>query len=436
MLKSIFNTATLKLLSNFIMLAVLWLTVHFLGDDGRGEVAIFNANLTLVILINGFMGSSVIVYLTPRTNFYNLLIPAYVWALISSFLSPLVLQIGFSFLADTYQLNIKELKLQNTSYYYMLVICSFLGSLFEYHFMVLLGKQKVNKANGLNFIRYIILLFLLVYFFYFSGFEDDVYGFFLAMIIAYLLGLIYSFVFILKEPESIFDLQGFKATFFKIVRLGFIDQLSNVLQFLNKRIPMYTLFMLYGRSITGVLSVAITLAEAFLFLTQSISTVQYAHISNNTNFLKNAQVTIKMFRLSLVLLSLAMMFLLLFPDQLYVFLFKEEFLDVRRLIGILAVGIISFGCSNILNHYFSGVGKFEQNVFSNLLALLVTVFFGACYLVPVYGIWGAALTPTLSNLVLMFYLIIVFKIKTNSRFRDFVPKVLDVAEFLSLLKKK
>ena len=161
-LRSIFNTASLKLASNFIMLAVLWLTVKFLGDIGRGEIAIFTANLALVILINGFIGSSVIVYLTPRTNFYNLLIPAYIWAAISSVFSPMLLQLLFTFSADYYKLDIKGLNLQNTGYYYLLVICSFLGSLFEYHYMVLLGKQKILSANLLNFIRHFALLIFLV----------------------------------------------------------------------------------------------------------------------------------------------------------------------------------------------------------------------------------------------------------------------------------
>jgi O-antigen/teichoic acid export membrane protein len=433
LLKSIFNTASLKLLSNFIMLAVLWLTVHFLGDAGRGEVAIFTANLTLVILINGFIGSSVIVYLTPRTNFYNLLIPSYIWAIVSSIFSPMLLKHLFVFLGEFYGLNIKELHLENTNYYYLLVVCSFLGSMFEYHYMVLLGKQKIVKANLLNFIRQVILLLLLLYFFYYSGFEGDVFGFFLAMIITYFIAFVYSCVLIIKEPDSLFQLTDFWKTLGSIVKLGFIDQVSNVLQFLNKRIPMYSLFLLYGKGITGVLSVAIALSEAFLFLTQSVSTVQYAHISNTNNASNNIQISIKLFRLSLVALSIAMLGLLVLPDQFYVFLFKQEFSDVRSLIAVLAVGIIAYGVSNILNHYFSGIGKFEQNVYCNVLSLAFTIGLGAYYLVPKYGIWGAALTPTVANLILLLYLIIAFLIKTKSRPRVLIPQKEDLLEFKTLL---
>ena len=241
---------------------------------------------------------------------------------------------------------------------------------------------------------------------------------------------------IVKEPDSIFKLIGFKETLVQIIKLGFIDQLSNVFQFLNKRIPMYVLYMMYGKGITGVLSVAITLSEAFLFLTQSISTVQYSHISNNDNKQSNIQITSKLFRLSLAALTIAMAGLLVLPDAFYVFVFKKEFADVRSLIAILAVGIISFGCSNILNHYFSGIAKFEQNVFSNLLALLVTVGLGCYYLVPKYGIWGAALTPSISNLILLLYLTLMYKVKTRSNLCDLLPKGSDAFDFIKLLKAK
>ena len=416
------------------MLGVMWLTVHFLGNEGRGEIAIFTANLTLVILLNGFIGSSVIVYLTPRTNFYKLLIPAYVWAAFSSLLAPLFLQNFFSFLADYYHLDIKNLSLQNTAYYYLLVVCSFLGSMFEYNYMVLLGKQRIRTASYLNFLRNFVLLLLLIYFFYFSGFGGDVYGFFLAMIITYFIGTAYSFVFIAQQKDSIFDLGGFWTSVREIIKLGFVDQLSNVLQFLNKRIPMYALILLYGKGPTGVLSVAITLAESFLFLTQSISTVQYSEIANSTDHNFNTNITQKLFRLSLVALASAMLAITLVPEQFYIFMFKIQFAEVKELIGLLSVGIISFGTANILNHYFSGIGKFAENVYSNLLALTVTIFVGCYYLIPTYGMWGAAIVPSISNLVLVSYLMISFKIKTKSSFKAFLPKRADAIDFLSLVR--
>lgn len=415
------------------MLGVLWLTVHFLGADGRSEIAIFNANLALTIILNGFIGSSVIVYLTPRTNFYKLLIPSYVWAIIFSFISPLLIQTLFVSLADHFGHEIEDLHLQNTGYYYLLVMCTFMGSLFEYHYMVLIGKQKMKSAALLNFIRNFVLAIALLFMFYYSGFDGDVYGFFISLTFAYFIGLIISFVLIFKLKESIKELSGFWDTFKQLVRLGFVDQFSNVLQFLNKRIPMYSLFMIFDKAETGVLSVAITLTESFLFLTQSISIVQYSKISNTEDEKFNIRITQKMFRFSFVILTACMLLLYLVPNQLYVFMFKKEFLELNEVIAFLSIGIVTFGSGTIFNHYFSGVGKFQENVFSNLLGLGITISLGSFYLIPNYGIWGAALTPTVSYSIVLIYFIISFKIKTKSSFGDFLPKHADVQAFLDLL---
>ena len=106
---------------------------------------------------------------------------------------------------------------------------------------------------------------------------------------------------------------------------------------------------------------------------------------------------------------------------------------VKDVIALLSIGIISLGSSSILNHYFSGIGKFEQNVYSNLLGLLATIFIGCVYLIPTYGIWGAAITPTISYTIISIYLAITFKIKTKVSFLELIPKASDFSAFLSLV---
>jgi O-antigen/teichoic acid export membrane protein len=416
------------------MLGILWLTVHFLGEEGRGEIAIFNVNLSFVILINGLVGSSVIVYLTPRTNFYNLLIPACAWALISSILSPLLLQNIFHFVGKTFNIDTVSLGLENTEYYFLLVICSFLGSMFEYHYMVLIGKNEIFKANLLNFIRNLFIVLSMVFIFVNLGIAGDVYGYFVSMVFAYFMGYLVSLYFILKLPDSIRNLSELKKYSKQIIQLGFIDQLSNILQFFNKRLPMYTLYMVYGKGNTGVLSVAITLSESFWFLSQSVSTVQYAEIANNKNAEKSQEISLKMFRLSLVLLFLGMFGLLIFPQQFYVWLFKKEFVDFWLLLCLLSVGTVAYGAAGILNHYFSGIGKFQENVYSNLISLFFTIFIGCTWLIPTLGMKGAAISTSISYLILLIYLTISFRMKTKKPFSSFIPKRADLKELIQLIK--
>lgn len=424
----------------FLMLP---LTTQYLGNQGRGEIAIFMANMAFVILINGFVGSSVLVYLTPKSNLYNLLIPAYSWAIVSSFVTPVVLGWGLPivlnglivYIQTKFGHDIELVQLKNTGYYTLLVTCSILGSLFEYNTMILLGKQKIKAANLLNFLRITILTGLLVYLFKVAEIADP-YGYFVALAVAYLIALVVSIGLILQIKER-FDFGDFKRTFKTLVKLGFIDQVSNVLQFFNKRLPFYSLYFMFGKAEAGVFSVAVLLTEVFLFVPQSLSTVQYSKISNSQHRASyNIVLSEKMYRFSLVALIGLLGILCLVPDQVFKWVFGTGFDRVGELLPLLSVGIVSFGSTSIFNHYFSGIGKFEENVFSNSLALLVTVLVGCLYLVPKYGIWGAAITPSIAYGVLGLYLITSFKLKTNAKIGSFVPTKDDFLEFKELLTSR
>lgn len=429
MLRHIFNTISFRLATQLIGMFILFMTANILGIEGKGEKSIFMANLTLVILLNGFIGSSVIVYLTPKVNFYKLLVPSYVWAVFSSFLSPLLLSVLFNSIASFYDSSPDTLDLESTSYYFYLVTASFMGSVFEFHSMVLLGKQKITQMNLLSFIKTCAIGITLLLFFHVFQMKT-VESYFIAVNLAYVLGTSISIIMILKLPER-FTVKNLSSVLKRLVRLGFIDQFSNVIQFLNRRLPYYPLLLLYGEGDVGILSVGVALSEAILFLPQSISTVQYAKISNSTDKDYNISISVKMFRLSLVILTAGLLFLLLFP--FYDLLLTDNFEMVKDVIALLSIGIINLGASSILNHYFSGIGKFEQNVYSNLLGLLATIFIGCAYLIPTYGIWGAALTPTISYTVINIYLAISFVIKTKTPFLDFIPKGSDFSYFLQVV---
>ena len=429
MLKSIFNTISFRLATQFIGMFILFMTANILGIEGKGEKSIFMANLTLVILLNGFIGSSVIVYLTPKVNFYKLLIPSYLWALISSFISPLLLSFLFNGIASFYDLSADVLNLKSTNYYFYLVAASFMGSIFEFHSMVLLGKQKITQMNLLSFIKICVIATTLLVFFYLFHMKT-VESYFIAVNVAYAIGTSISIFMILKLPER-FSVENLSDVLKQLIKLGFIDQFSNVVQFLNRRLPYYPLLLLYGEGDVGILSVGVALSEAILFLPQSISTVQYAKISNSTDEKYNINISTKMFRFSLMILAVGLLFLLLFP--FYDLLLSNNFEMVKDVIALLSIGIISLGSSSILNHYFSGIGKFEQNVYSNLLGLLATIFIGCVYLIPTYGIWGAAITPTISYTIINIYLAIAFKIKTKVSFLELIPKASDFSDFLSLV---
>lgn len=444
LLKHIFNTASLKIVAMVMNFIVMYLTAHFLLAEGRGEVAVFMANMAFIILVNGFVGSSVIIYLTPKTNFFNLLIPSYVWAGISSVLTPIFFSLFMSFFLQwlSVKTGIKVetelwgIEFIKSSHYLLLVVCAFMGSVFEYNYMVLIGKEKITQAQLLNVSRSLLLVLALSAIFYGLGTTSDVYSYFVSLFFSYSVGLILSFISIARLKEK-FDLSAFKDVVGRLISMGFIDQLSNILQFINKRLPLYYLmYIINDKGDTGVLSIAIALTEATLFLPQAVSVVQYSKISNSKDSAYNISISKKMFRFNLAILFVGLGALSLIPNQFFIWLFGESFAEVGQLIPLLAIGLVFFGATSIFNHYFSGIGKFQENVYSNLLGLAATIGIGCFWLIPNYGLIGATLTPSISYIVLSTYLILSFKRKTGSSLKDLFPQKADFFEFKSLVSNR
>ncbi len=64
MLKNILNTLTSKIGIAALTFINLSVTSHTLGAEGRGFISVFIASMTFIILMNGLVGSSAIVFLT------------------------------------------------------------------------------------------------------------------------------------------------------------------------------------------------------------------------------------------------------------------------------------------------------------------------------------------------------------------------------------
>ena len=117
---------------------IVILTAQSLGAAGRGEIGIFVANIALVLLFTSIVGGTGITYLTPRTNFYQLVFPAYIWAFLVSALATLAI-----FLAGQVPGN----------YVWHLFGLALLLSFFTINTTVLLGKEKVKTYNYLAFLQ-------------------------------------------------------------------------------------------------------------------------------------------------------------------------------------------------------------------------------------------------------------------------------------------
>ncbi|MCP4521138.1 MAG: hypothetical protein GY827_05550 [Cytophagales bacterium] len=417
MLKTILKTFGSKVGIALFTFANLIITSQTLGAEGRGFISIFVASMTFIILINGLVGSSAIVYLTPRTNFYKLLLPSYLWAIFSNCLCVYLIHIAPNFINPWIENPIYHITPIPNEYLWALWTFALLSTLTHLHLMVALGKQQIQFYNILAFLQIgLLTLSLSIFLLILKQYTVD--SFIYSMYITHGMTFLASFYILYVQPEKI-ELRKIKVAIKAVVHYGVIDQLSNIIQFLNSRSSYYFLLYYVGQKDIGVFSATVTLSEAVFLVTRSIAMVQYSKVSNTKQSDKNIDLTLQLFKINGMLLIVCTTFLCLTPPIVFEWVFGKDFSQISDTLKYIAVSTVMVGCYSIINHYFSGIGKFQYNVYATLLGLIVTVF-GCYFLIPNYGIKGAGITVSIANTVLFIYILIAFKRQSKLEWKEFL----------------
>ena len=430
MFRLLLNSFSTKLLSAVFSFAIVLLTTHFLGAAGRGDVAIITASINLFMLIHSFVGSSAIVYLTPRKNFYQLLLPSYAWALLSSlvmyFLSVFLIDV-FSGNEFLYGKNGGGITLTTIHH---VILLSFISSLFEMNALVLLGKEKIVLHNVVSLLRILILMLALFMFFTFN--TPNVTNFIHSMYVGYIAGFVMSTVCLFTFKESL-KVSGWVSSTKAMLQYGFQDQVSVILHFLNYRIATYALFFMSGNIETGIFSVVTFLMEGVLMVSNSFSLVQYSKVVNSTDSDYNNQLTIVLFKITFVLLTVGCFVISVIPSSVYEFVIGKSFVGVNYYFALLSPGLIAYGSTIFFNNYFCGLGKFYENILSNALGLVVSLI-GCFFVIPKYGIEGACIIISATYLVVGLYLLLKYIKVAGISGALLLPRKRDIKTSIALLK--
>jgi O-antigen/teichoic acid export membrane protein len=423
MFKKIFYTFSAKTLASFLSLVIVIMTARYLGAEGRGVISIFVLNVAYVLMFIEFAGGGALVYLLPRFNFYQLLIPAYGWAFIwAGFISTLLTVIGLS--PPEYNIH--------------LFCISLIHGINAIHSGMLLGYERIKAHNISGIVQVSILLisfYVLLEYYQILDFEAYLY----AMYLSFLSGLVITSFYLFQDIRPIAT-QGLKGVLKEMFSKGFFVQIGNFFQLFNYRLSYYILEFYFGTASVGIYSTGVSLAEALWLISKSIAMVQYARISNSTDAEYNRILTIKLVKFTfLATVALLIPFLIL-PEQFYVILFKHaNFAEVRQVIIYLAIGVATFSVSGMFSHFFSGTGKFHINTYASGIGFIITVVAGII-IIPRYGILGAGITATCSYLAITTYQLLIFCRQTSTNLSEFLPRRDDlgmiIAEIQQFLTEK
>lgn len=371
MIRKILHTIFTKFSSAGLGFLTIILISQILGVEAKGEQAIMVYNINLLLMLFTLIGNSTLIYLTPRKDFSNLIIPSFLWIVITAILVSLFFP------------NI-------------CVLIAVLAAISEINQFLLLGKQKISQANILKLIyplvsfSYILILWL---FNRFTSVED----FITAMLIAYIVSFFYG-IFALRDEYKNLKLiskQELTSSFKTLFSLGVTKQIGYIAQSMNYRLCFYILGFYCGETLVGIYSNAVSLSEAVMLFGSSLALVQYSSLSNNEDDSSSKQFSWKMSKINGIFTAGALLVLCLLPQSVYSFIFGKGFEDISQAIRILSIGVLPLSIASNFTQYFYAKGNFKISTFASIIGLVITIIAGLI-LIPKYQLQGAALTATLS----------------------------------------
>ena len=421
MIYNILNTIGSRFLMALISLILLLLSSNYLGAEGLGSIGLIVLGISIIQLLNNFVNGGGLIYYTPRFPILKLFGVAYLWIAITILVFiPIIL---FT------PLFIKE-------YAWDILLLGIILSAVSTHNHLLLGKEKVKFFNLISLSQSIIQLISLLYLFFVLD-KKSVDSFILSTYISYSISLVISFLFLvthLKNKASNQEKVPFFGLFKKTLNYGFYLQLANIFQLLNYRLSYFLLQFYSGKAAVGIYTPGVQLSEGILLPTKSIATVQYARISNMKDDGQAIRLTLALMKVSFFLTLPILALLMLIPSDYYTAVLGSDFSQVKQVIAAMSIGIISLSMEGIVSGFFSGTGRQKTNSLSAFIGFLFTVVLGF-YLIPKYGVMGAAYTATISYLSMFLFMIFQLNKYAKISFKAYLPNSSDIDLVRKELKK-
>lgn len=412
---NVFWTFISKSLSAIISFIIITIGAQELKAEVMGEVSQLILFVTITQIVSGLFGGTALIYMAPRNHLLSLLIPAYLFTLVSSAAG--VAGLYFYTSLDTGQ---------SAGLFLLATLISFSNI----NLYLLLGKEKIRWHNFLTAFQSLAQLGIMSYLIFIAGQRDVMaylWGYGLAFLVTWLISL-----FLLPLDISSFRFALIPMAAADTVMYGFMVQISTLLQFLNYRYSYGV--MLTNLKALGVYTVATQMAEGVWIISRSMSMVQLARISNSQDPSAHLRQTLFLMRLSGAGTLAALLLFFVCPQQVFVWLFGEEFFMARDLVLLLSPGILFVAITSIMSSYFSGTGKIWINTIGSFIGLVVAVCTTAP-LVQRFHLHGAAISNTLVYASAFLFSLIALIVLGKLRLADFLPGRDDL-EKLRLLRQR
>lgn len=415
MSKNLASTFIIKLIIAFSNLAIVIVLSREIGAEGKGQASLILAAIAMLLLFCNIIGGASLPYFVPRYNTFLIFLLSNIWTIIVCAIAGLILFFG----------NIIP-----QQYIFHVVLLSLISSFLATNQSILLGKERVMTFNYISLLQVILNLSFLLLLLKFN--MKDVWAYVWSYYVALGICLIISLVLIFKDLVTT-EITDITKTLQEMFKIGFNNQLAHVFKYGSGRMGFYLIAYYSGNNALGVFSNAVALVESVLIISNSYATILYPKVINSTNLSEAERLTMLMFKQSFYLCLIALFVLMIIPSEFWVILFGKEFYGVRKIIVLLAPGILFYNAALIFGHYFSGVGKVWVNTVANFLGLAIATIV-SLFILPCYTTVNAAWVVTLSNCGIAIFSIVYFVKKSEVSLMEFIPRKTDFNSLYSLFK--
>ena len=375
---------SINILLNFVITICM---TQFWGAEGKGTIALFLANLGLITIGLNVLTASSVAFFSKKLDISKLFLQAIVWSFVVSLAGAAIVYLS-----------------TKTDIAWLIFCASFFMGLYTFYSSVFIGEQKINAYNIMSVVQPMILLLLLLLFHY--TIEPTLYAYFYSLILSLIISGIISF-FLVKRFKNILKFSFELAAFKKCFIYGCKEELGHILQFFILRMSYYVLEFYSGRAALGQFSTAVQISESIWIISRSIAMVQYSKVIAEGRNKKTMQDNLKAALYSLFISFICIVFVMLIPKSLFAFVFGEEFYNVKDIVLLLSPGILIISFSNVLVHYFSGIGNLNISILKSAVGAVFTVIL-SFILIPKYFLIGAGITSSIVYIISSVVVIVAF----------------------------
>ena len=406
------HTLVTKVFIAGLKLALSVLTARTLGVSGRGLFFLSTSLAGTTSTVGSISIGEGLTFLIAKGNLKRREIFGTAFALLIMFtmLLWLVIYSLLPFLTDNI---LSELDTEIVPYIFLLI--PFL--LIEYLFgQILKGLEKFKLLNYLSVLtRTLIIVVLLISVFTqpitFSNFFKT-YVFVLGAIAIIQISVLWY----LSNFSILLNYQALK----DILKFGISVHLGIMMTEIEHRLDVFILAFFLSSSAIGIYSIAVVMAQLLWYSSNSLNSVLFPYLASRlSEKIRNIEFTVQLTKLILLLNFFLILMLIIFGEFIIYTLYGEDFILAYSVFLFLSIGLLGESISRTLSVWIKS--NLNPIVLSKIALVTLTVNISLNFLlIPIYGIYGAAIASSTSYLLRAFLMMIIFKKNTGTKLLIFL----------------